>query len=221
MRDLLFLVADTNMEYALRGFFERERPHLSIGCGPIVFDPAPNRDIVVAAGDNDSGLYKRAGDWLREAASHYRHVVIMIDAEWDGSPGAEAIRRKLSEELAVAGWPEDAGLALVLEPEVDIWLWADSPHVATAMRWPSSDALRAALEREGWLEVGAIKPKRPKEAAEWALRQQRQPRSSALYRKIASRVSLNRCTDPALRQLVEALRSWFPSEGAFQANLGG
>lgn len=55
MRELLFLVADTNMEFALRGFFERERPHLSIGCGPIDFDPRPNRDILVAAGANDSG----------------------------------------------------------------------------------------------------------------------------------------------------------------------
>jgi len=214
MRDLLFLVTDGTMEQILLGFFGREQPHRSIGCGPIDLDLEPDSDIIVFAGANDSGGYKGTADWLRGWSRNYRHVVVMIDAEWDGSPGADAIREKIERDIADAGWSEDAGLALVLEPEVDIWLWADSPHVATAMRWPSKQELREALVREGFLGADEAKPKRPKEAAEWALRQRGVRRSRALYKKIASQVSLKGCNDPALLQLVEALRRWFPRERA-------
>ncbi len=140
MRDLFFLVADSNMEYAIRGFFERGATHQILGCRPFEFDPGRDRDIVVAAGDNDPGLYVRANEWLKARATGYRHVVVMIDAEWEGSPGAEAIRNKLGKHIEDAGWAAADGLGLVLEPEVDIWLWSDSPHSATTMGWDSWQA---------------------------------------------------------------------------------
>lgn len=214
MNDLLFLVADTNMREAVAGLLERDQVHRVIGCAPFGFDG--RRDIKVAAGQNDPGLYVRANELLRPLAADYRHAVVIVDEEWDGSPGAEVIARQILAHLADAGWPADRALALVVCPEADVWLWSDSPHSATALGWPSWDLLRPALEREGWMREGERKPGRPKEAAEWALRNcgHRAPRSAALYREVSSRVSVHRCEDGALALLLAALRTWFPVEAS-------
>ncbi len=211
MRPLLFLVADKNMEYTLRGFFERKNWGRIVGCDPFAFDV--NRDIRVAVGQHDPGLFTRANELLRPFRSKYKHVVVMVDAEWDGSPGVDNIRSRLREHIISAGWGDDGGLSLVLDPEIDVWLWSDSPHAATAMGWSGPEELRSALEAEKLLAPGDAKPERPKEAAEWALRRRGKPRSSAIYRRIAGTVSLNRCRDPVLHELLDALRTWFPRKG--------
>jgi len=214
MNDLLFMVADTNMREALAGFLEREAAHRVIECREIDFDA--RRDIKVAKGQNDPGLFTRANELLRPFGGTYRHAVVVVDEEWDGSPGAAKIQAQLDEHLANVGWPPPDGLSLVVQPEVDNWLWSDSPHSATALGWRSWDQLRPALQTNGWLEGDASKPSRPKEAAEWALRngEGNVKRSSSLYRKVAGSVSVRRCTDPAVEVLLSALQRWFPAEGA-------
>jgi len=217
MRDLLFLVADSNMEFAIRGFFEREHWNRSIGCATFDFDPGKDKDIRVATGANDPGLYSRAVELLRPFSSTYRRVVVMVDEEWEGSPGAEDIQDRIKRQIHAAGWNEKDGLALVLVPEVDIWLWSPSPHVAVAMGWKSWAELREAIQKQPpqerpWFPNDQPKPQRPKEAAEWALRQKGKARSSSVYREITSKISIGRCKDPALRTLVERLRTWFPAD---------
>jgi hypothetical protein len=211
VNDLLFLVADSNMKEALGGFLDRQAVHQIIGCRPIDFDA--RRDIKVAKGQNDPGLYTRARELLGPLAKEYRHAVVVIDEEWDGSPGAEAIKRQLDAQLASVGFAPPEGLSLVVQPEVDNWLWSDSPHSAKALGWASWDELRPALLGKGWLAEGEAKPARPKEAAEWALRNGagKAKRSAALYRKVAGSVSVQRCADPAVETLLDALRAWFPS----------
>lgn len=211
MRDCLFLVADSNMSHALKGFFGKEGFHLSLGCRPFSLEEA---DIVVASGQNDPGLYVRASELLKVYRGEYSHAVVMVDAEWRGAPAPQDIRNALEGHLREAGWSPPQGCAIVIEPEVDNWLWTDTPHTAAALRWPSVTELRQALqERDMWPE-GAAKPPQPKEAAAWAIRQKGKPRSSAIYEQVASRVSLSRCSDPAVATLVNALRQWFPAEEA-------
>lgn len=210
MNDLLFMVADKDMAEAVAGLLERDKVHLIIGCAPFDFDS--RRDIKVAAGQNDPGLYVRANELLRPLAADYQHAVLIIDEEWDRSPGAAIIEARLQDHLADAGWTAAESLALAVCPEADVWLWSDSPHSATALGWPSWTALRPTLELQGLLRPGQVKPDRPKEAAEWALRNapRRAPRSAALYRQVSSRVSVNRCADVALGRLLDRLRVWFP-----------
>ncbi len=212
MNDLLFLVADKDMAEAVAGLLERDQVHRLIGCRPFGFDS--RRDIKVAAGQNDPGLYMRANELLRPLVADYRRAVVIVDEEWEGSPGAEVIEQRLQAHLADAGWSADAALALVVRPEADVWLWSDSPHSATAFGWPSWTELRPALEGAGWIAPGQTKPERPKEAAEWALRHcgRRAPRSAALYRQVASKVSVKRCQDGALERLLSSLRAWFPED---------
>ncbi len=212
MNDLLFFVADKNMAEAVGGLLDRDQIHRIVGCGRFAFDA--RRDIKVAAGQNDPGLYVRANELLRPLAADYAHAVVIVDEEWEGSPGADAIERALRGHLNDAGWSEANSLALVVRPEADVWLWSDSPHSATALGWASWDVLRPALEQQGFLAAGRAKPERPKEAAEWALRNcgKKAPRSAALYRQVSSQVSIQRCEDDALTRLLKALRAWFPAE---------
>ncbi len=213
MRDLLFYVADGNMKEAIRGFMERGGLPQRVGCGAISFDA--RLDIKVAKGQNDPGVFTRGDELLRPFAGEYRHVVIIVDEEWDGSPGANAIHARLQDHLRAEGW-EETGLALVVSPEADIWLWTDTDHTANALGWANWLQLSAALRGESWLNEDAIKPERPKEAAEWALKTgpENIKRSSALYRRVTSKVSASRCTDSAVETLLETLRAWFPAEGA-------
>ena len=119
MRDCLFLVADKNMEGTLKGLFMREAFHRVLGCGRFDFDF--RQDLVVAHGQNDPGLYTRANAFLRPYASSHRHAVVIVDAEWDGSPGEGAISHRLDEHLAHAGWGGGNGCAVVIVPELENW----------------------------------------------------------------------------------------------------
>jgi len=217
MRDCLFLVADKNMEGTLKGLFMREAFHRVLGCGRFDFDF--RQDLVVAHGQNDPGLYTRANAFLRPYASSHRHAVVIVDAEWDGSPGEGAISHRLDEHLAHAGWGGGNGCAVVIVPELENWrtgelenwVWQDSPHVCAALGFEETFAdLRIHLEKQGFWQTNQPKPHRPKEAVEWVLRQTRKSRSSAIYQQIAMRVTARGCKDQAFRALGKALRRWFP-----------
>ena len=211
MRDLLFYVADGNMKEAIRGFMERDALQQRVGCGPIDFDA--RRDIKVAKGQNDPGVYTRGAELLRPFSGEYRHAVVIVDEEWEGSPGAAAIRGRVDGHLRAVGW-DASGLALVVCPEADVWLWTDTDHTAQALGWASWTELSAALRQAEWLADGEVKPVRPKEAAEWALFEGPQDikRSSALYRRVTSKVSTRRCTDGSVEALLATLQTWFPAE---------
>ena len=209
MRPLGFFVADKNMEASLRGLFSRSEWHQSIGCTRVDVMPS---DVRVASGYADPGLYAHAAELLRSESGIYERIVVMVDAEWEGSPGPLLIKERIRDHIVKAGWHAESGLALVIDPEVDVWLWTRTDHTARALGWPDWRTLKSALEAKSlWLPTSK-KPTRPKEAAEWALREKKQARSSIVYQRFASSVGLGRCTDPSFLELRAALQKWFPVE---------
>ena len=209
MRDCLFLVADKNMEGMLKGFFSRGAFHRAMGCGHFDFDL--RQDLLVAHGQNDPGLYTRANEFLQLHARTHRHAVVIVDAEWSGSPGRDAIQQRLNQHLLNAGWSDGSGCAVVIDPELENWVWQDSQHVCSALGFEGAfDALRTTLEDQGFWQPDEAKPDRPKEAVEWTLRQSKKGRSSAIYQQLATRVTARRCTDQAFFTLQNALFRWFP-----------
>lgn len=209
MRDALFLVADKNMEAMIKGFFSRSGFHRALGCGSFLFDA--RQDLVVAHGLNDPGLYTRANELLQPYARTHAHAVVMLDVDWDGSPGVESIQSRIDSHLTRAGWSQDAGCAVVIHPELENWVWQDSIHVSSTLGFEGSfAALRSLLEEQGYWAPGASKPHRPKEAVEWVLRRSKMSRSSAIYQQLASKVTTRRCSDPAFLALSDALNRWFP-----------
>lgn len=213
MRDCLFLVADKNMEGVLKGFFSREHFHFALGCAPFEFDQ--KQDLIVAHGLNDPGLYTRANALLQPFARSHKHVVVIVDEAWVGSPGYENIYQKIREHIINAGWPDDAGCAVVIAPELENWVWQDSPHVCSHLGFPGSfQQLRTELEAKQLWKSADPKPYQPKEAVEWALRRAKKPRSSAIYEQLATQISAKYCIDPAFNTLLAAIRRWFPVQTA-------
>lgn len=82
----------------------------------------------------------------------------------------------------------------------------------TAMGWKGNKPpLRKWLEAQKYIAAGEIKPARPKEAMEAALRHVRMPRSSSIYGDLARHVGFGRCADGAFQKLKATLRAWFPA----------
>ena len=208
MRDCVFLVADSQMEEAFKGFFSRDNFWLSIGCAEFAFDP--NEDLFVASGDNDPGLFIRGHELLRPYQNTHQYGVIVMDAEWDGSPGAEVIAREMTQRLLRSGWKDGQVLVIVIVPELENWIWQRSIHLAKAIGFASeSEMLSCPVVKEFWND-GENKPRQPKKCLETVLELNCKPRSSALYRRVTSIVSMKGCTEASFLQLTKCLRGWFP-----------
>lgn len=211
-RPCVILVADSNMAATFRGYFKREGWHLSLVCAPFDINTEVGADLIVDEGGNDPGVYTKGHELLRPYQRSHHHALVVLDCEWDGSPGKAAIVEHVTARLVESGWDADAVKVIAIEPELENWLWQDKPQVAEALRYKGDKPLRQHLADNGWWPVGEAKPPRPKEAAEWVLKQTRQPRSSAIYQKLAERISIRGCTDDAFAEMHVALQAWFPAE---------
>ncbi|MGA2230622.1 MAG: hypothetical protein ABSH22_06955 [Tepidisphaeraceae bacterium] len=158
----------------------------------------------------DAGCRLEAPAYLKSATSQYAHAIVIFDREGCGSTESrESLEADLERRLAESGWGDRAAV-IVIDPELENWMWSDSPRVDEALGWHGkSPTLRQWLQSDGKLGEGESKPVRPKEAAEAAMRKVTKRRTSQVYTDIASRVSLNRCIDPAYMKLLTVLRGWF------------
>ena len=143
----------------------------------------------------------------------FRHGLLVLDFEGCGThlPSGIALEAELDQRLS-AEWKGSAK-SIVIEPEVDVWMWGTDGLVEAALEWPAGKGVRDWLRDQGFAFVSKGKPVRPKEALETALRATGVPRSSALYQAIAERISLRRCHDEAFNRLRHQLIKWFPQGG--------
>jgi hypothetical protein len=200
-RDLIALVADKDARLALSGILSQHR-RLGIRAVDFAIDQHPQ---------HDSGCRVDGVNFLRSAVRLFKHAILMFDHKGCGLEdvsGAELACR-IEDELRFSGW-EDRARVIVIEPELDIWIWSESPHVAEALGWESRECeLKEWLARNGWLEEGQIKPRHPKGALACALRKVNKVHSSAIFGEIACKVSLGRCEDRAFAALKDSLQKWF------------
>lgn len=205
IKDLVVLVADKNMESAVRG---------------LVSDPARLgiRDIsleVFVHPQRDPGCRTDAHNYLRSQLNSFSYALVMFDHEGSGEneKSAAEIQDRLERQLGANGW-SDRSAVITLEPELEIWVWSTSPRVDQCLGWASSQPeLRTALREAGFAFDASGKPVRPKEAMEWALFKAQKRRSSAIFQQLAAQVPLSPCNDPAFKRFVHILRSWFPRTG--------
>ena len=81
----------------------------------------------------------------------------------------DEIAKEVEELLSRNGWGDRAKV-VVIDPELEVWLWARSPHVADELGWKNGwDSLRTWLRDNEIWDDGAPKPGNPKEAVEKAL----------------------------------------------------
>lgn len=200
MNDLVLLVADKNAQFALKGALGRPE---ALGIRPIEFEfrVHPGRD---------GGARKTGPEVLALDRRRFQHGLLVLDFEGSGTdlPNAKALEAQLDGRLS-AHWKE-AAKSIVIEPELDVWVWGADNAVEAVIEWPAGKSVREWLREQGFAFEANEKPTRPKEALEAALRIPDLPRSSALYQSIAEKISLRRCGDEAFIRLRNQLTEWFP-----------
>ncbi len=202
------MVADKNIEAMILGFLLSPKFHLKIGCNSFQFDS--KHDLRVAHGKNDPGIFTIAKELLQPYCKTHRHVIVILDAEWSGSPGSIKIAQQVNNHCINAGWSENNCCVIVIDPELENWIWQNNIHVCHELGANNSYLLlqEELIDKEFWV-AGQPKPNRPKEAVEYVLRKNKIPRSSALYKNIASQITSKTCTDAAFVNLKNTLIQWF------------
>lgn len=200
--DLVVVVADKDIEQSIEGVLSRPK---AVGMRKVDY-------LLVVHPNHDPGCYE-TGDQLAAAfRAECNHALVVFDRDWQGAPSSDAdVLASHVEQKLTTTW-RDCARCIVIDPEVEQWVWSDSPHVAEAVSWPGSTAdLRAWLQGECLWPDGATKPPDPKAAFLKALRKVRKPPSSAIFARLASTVSFGRCSDSAFLRVLATLRGWFPS----------
>ncbi len=203
-KDLFVLVADSSMEQAFKGLLAR---HRRPGSRQIGYD-------IEVHPQRDPGCRTHAVSLLRPRIKSHQYVLVVFDCQGCGgeSLGREKLQQNVQEGLERNGW-KDRCKVIVIEPELENWVWAPSGKIAEVLGWGNDfDALRQWLRACKLWADGDLKPSDPKRAMEKALRRKRVKRSSALFKKIARISQPEACTDPAFVELRETLQAWFPSK---------
>ena len=209
LRDLVVLVPDADIEQTVRGLLDRSD---DLGIRAI-------RWTVTRHPERDPGCRVRAMELLRPFVSSSRYALVVFDQEGCGSSKPrETIQSLVESKLSSNGWM-DRAKAIVIDPELEVWLWNGSPDVAEELGWGRDySGLRAHLASKDLWPLAAVKPPDPKRAAREAMKvarvRKRARRSPAKFRRLASRVAspvLSNCQDPAFLELISTLRDWFPA----------
>lgn len=203
MKDLVVLVADKNTQFTLQGIFSRPQ---SLGIREISL----SSDIFVHP-QRDPGCYNQCVNFLRSLKGVYNYGLVVFDHEGSGQEIKDrvAIETEIEQQLSDSGW-NNRNSVIVLEPELESWVWSDSPHVERILGWEDqATSLKDWLIGHSFLEIEQIKPSRPKEALEATLRFVSKPRSSSIYEQLARNVGFAKCQDSSFLKLKTVLQKWF------------
>lgn len=204
--DLVVLVPDRNVEATLGGLLAAPA---RLGIRKLTFE-------IYVHVHRDPGCFLTAHEFLRPFAGRSAHGLVVFDRIGCGREAlqAEALEEAVRSRLRDSGWADRAAV-VAIDPELEIWVWSDSPHVASCLGWEGGiRELRSWMASEGLWAPEHPKPADPKRAVERVLRQVRKPRSSAIYERLALSVGLDRCRDPSFARLRGILTGWFAAPAA-------
>lgn len=201
-RDLIVVVPDADMEFAVRAMLSRPE---ALRIRSIAFD-------VRRHAERDAGCRSDCHNYLRLWLHEYRYAMVLFDHEGSGkeTTGRTQLESEVEGVLRINGW-QDRAAVIVIYPELEAWVWSDSPVVDEALGWTGrTPDLRAWVQSDTvFWHAGQIKPERPKEAVDAALRKVGKQHSASVFEDLAARVSMDRCVDPAFGKFKSALQGWF------------
>ncbi|MCU0292532.1 MAG: hypothetical protein MUF10_11195 [Thermoanaerobaculaceae bacterium] len=202
-RDLVVLTADGNIEFTLRGLLSRPS---EIGVRTLALDYFRHPH-------HDPGCLLGSHEFLRGFLRSHHHAIVVFDREGCGREPLprEALEEQVEQRLEQNGWG-DRAIAVVINPELEQWVWSVSHAVDRSLGWHGrKPPLRSWLRERGLLLEHEVKPTRPKEALLAALRYARKPPSSSIFKQLGESVPVRGCSDPAFLKLRKTLAMWFPS----------
>lgn len=200
--ELVVVAADLDIEQAVKGLLARPQA--------LRIRPVRSQLVRDTMAGHDGGTFKRAHSVLVPFSSDPMcRALVLFDRAWDGAPSSDPKRLAEEVEQRLAPMWGARARCVVLDPEIEAWVFSDSPHVDRILGFAEGQ-LRSWLRDQGLWPAGQPKPGDPKTAMLQALRSSRIKRSAALFHDLASKVGLERCIDPGFRTFVEVLRAWFP-----------
>lgn len=201
-KDLMVIVADGDMESVIRSLLSRPQ---AIGIRSLSFDVKRHLQ-------RDAGCRTDSHTYLRLWMNSFNYAMVVFDRE--GSGGEQMPREQLEatveSNLSRNGW-RDRCAVVVIDPELESWVWSRSPHVDRLLGWDGhSPSLREWIQSEtDYWHPDRTKPERPKEAMDAVLRRTKKRTSAALFADLASQVSVRNCSDPSFSKFQKALQNWF------------
>lgn len=139
--------------------------------------------------------------------------MVLFDKDGCGDEGSDRqdIQNAVEESLSQAGW-ENRSKAIVIEPELEMWVWSESVNVGKVLGWDEgTGALREWLCEHDLWPGDEAKPPDPKLALSRAMRQKNCSPTALTFEDLARKVSLLKCEDPAFREMRDTLRTRFPA----------
>lgn len=193
MKDLVILTADKNAEYLLRGLIPRLQ--YSHNIEPLEYD-------IFSHPRRDPGCYNDGVEFLRAFKGRYKRCLLIFDYEGSGiKSGHHDAEQELESALTGSGWNQ--AQCIIISPELDKWIFANSNHLPGILGMDGktySELITFLVANSFTFQNG--KPTRPKEALELILKEQRIPRSSSLYKEVASKVTYSNCIDTQFQNLL-------------------
>ena len=201
-KDLYVLVADLDMLQTMEKLLNR---NAKLGIRPIKYAVAKHLH-------RDSGCRTNASQYLRGHIRDYQYALVMFDRDGCGDCASrEEIQHEVERDLANNGWG-DRSKAIVIDPELEIWVWTGSNYVPRILGWEGGyEELKAWLAAEKLWPSDCAKPTDPKKAMRAALRKGRRSVSAKLFGQLAKSTTLRYCQDSAFKELRDTLQHWFPA----------
>lgn len=211
MRDIIFLVADGEMEETVKGFFTNPAYENRLQCRKFEFDPIA--DLKTHPG-KDPGVLADAHNVLKLYLDLHEYAVVMLDFQFNKNhetTTVELLRDEIAQNMLSVGWPQERFHVMVIDPELEVLMWQEDTRgieQAIDYRWEQG-SLRNWLKDHGLWEDGLSKPPDPKSALD-RIRSANPGRSrthSQIFRRVSSKVSFRNCQDPAFRGLWQQLQN--------------
>lgn len=194
MKKILLLVPDLDIECVLKSLLPRFPKVLGLPEFDFKIVRHPNRD----PGCRNAGV-----EFLRPFIQLFDYTFIIFDHEGSGKENIsrEKLEFDLEIQLSKNGWGK-RGYVIAIDPEIESWVWIDSPHTFEIMGWKGEgETLRKNLSQLGFVFNDLGKPVRPKEALEKALKGKNKVASSSIHQQICAKASFKQCQDPAFIKL--------------------
>ncbi len=159
----------------------------------------------------DPGCRTDASQFLKPLIHTYRHALVIFDKHGCGAHSSRReIQRTVEHGLAINGWGNRSRV-VVIDPELETWIWNRSNQVPKELGWPGSyQDLKSWLVAKRLWPSDSLKPADPKRALRAVLRKRNQSVSAALFGRLARSITIRQCQDPAFNELKEILHTWFP-----------
>lgn len=201
MKDLIVLVADSQQKMVIETLLEKRYQSLKIR----QLKKGENFDVF-SHPNLDPGVYYEGANFLSGFVNKYKYALVILDAEWEGTPGKEQIKNKIQQELNKQEW-NNKSYTIVIDPELEIWVWSSSPEVYNILGQSEEQVRQLGEQKKFWIG-NTIKPQSPKDLMNSVLRQAGKRPSAAIFKSITEKVSLKRCEDTAFIELKEKLQQW-------------